>query len=112
MNGSSSRRKGADFERAMVHRFRKAMPCAEVRRGLQSRGGKEVADIDCPVFWPELKRGKKPNIRAALRQAIEAAPKGRIPISVVRDDRAEEIVTLLLDDFLDLVSEWWEMRKR
>lgn len=96
----------------MVHRFRDAMPDAEIRRGLQSRSGEEVADLDCPVFWPELKRGKKPNIRGALRQAIEAAPKGRIPIAVVRDDRAEEIVTLLLDDFLDLVSEWWVGRNR
>ena len=95
----------------MVHRFREAMPGAEVRRGLQSRG-EEVADLDCPVFWPELKRGKKPNIRGALKQAIEAAPEGRIPIAVVRDDHAEEIVTLLLDDFLDLVGEWWEARQR
>jgi len=83
-----------------------------VRRGLQSRGGEEVADLECPVFWPELKRGKKPNIRGALQQAIEAAPKGRIPIAVIRDDRAEEIVTLLLNDFLDLVSEWWELKER
>ncbi len=112
MSGAASRRKGARFERAMVHRFREVMPDAEVRRGLQSRGGDEVADVDCPVFWPELKRGKKPNIRGALRQAIKAAPKGRIPIAVVRDDRAEEIVTLLLDDFLDLVSEWWVGRNR
>jgi hypothetical protein len=112
MSGATSRRKGARFERDMVHRFREAMPDAEIRRGLQSRGGDEVADLDCPVFWPELKRGKKPNIRGALKQAIEAAPKGRIPIAVIRDDRAEEIVTLLLDDFLDLVAEWWELRKR
>lgn len=112
MSGATSRRKGARFERDMVHRFREAMPDAEIRRGLQSRGGDEVADLDCPVFWPELKRGKKPNIRGALKQAIEATPKGRIPIAVVRDDRAEEIVTLLLDDFLELVAEWWELRKR
>ena len=96
----------------MVHRFREAMPDAEIRRGLQSRSGEEVADLDCPVFWPELKRGKKPNIRAALRQAIEAAPKGRIPIAIIRDDHAEEIVTLLLDDFLEFVSEWWVGRNR
>ncbi len=87
------------------------MPGADVRRGIQCRG-EEVADVDCPVFWVEAKRGKKPNIRGALRQAIEAAPKGRIPIAVVRDDHAEEIVTLLLDDFLDLVGEWWEARQR
>ena len=112
MSGATSRRKGARFERELVHRFRDAMPEAEVRRGLQSRGGEEVADLDCPVFWPELKRGKKPNIRAALKQAIEAAPKNRIPIAVVRDDRAEAMVTLLLEDFLDLVSEWWVGRNR
>ena len=107
MSGATSRRKGARFERAMVHRFREAMPGAEVKRGLQCRG-EEVADVECPVFWVEAKRGKKPNIRAALRQAAQAAPKGRTPITVVRDDRAEAMVTLLLDDFLALVSAWWE----
>ena len=30
MSGAMSRRKGARFERAMVHRFREAMPNAEV----------------------------------------------------------------------------------
>ena len=107
MSGATSRRKGARFERELVHLFRAAMPGAEVRRGLQCRG-EEVADVECPVFWVEAKRGKKPNIRAALRQAMEAAPKGRMPITVVRDDRAEAMVTLLLDDFLALVSAWWE----
>jgi hypothetical protein len=43
---------------------------------------------------------------------IDTSPKGRLPIAVVRDDRADEIVTLLLDDFLDLVSEWWTGRHR
>ena len=110
MTGARSRRKGADYERALVHRFRDAMPGAEVRRGLQSRSGDEVADVEVPVFWVEAKRGKQPNIRAALRQAQAAAPKGRIPIAVVRDDRAEATVTLTLDDFLELVREWWEGR--
>ena len=109
MSGARSRRKGARFEREMVLRFREAMPGAEVRRGLQCRSGAEAADIDCPVFWPELKRGKKPHMRAALRPAIEASPDGRLPIAVVRDDRAAPTVTLLLDDFLDLVGEWWEL---
>jgi hypothetical protein len=110
MTGARSRRKGASYERALVHRFREVMPGAEIRRGLQSRSGEEVADVEVPVFWPELKRGKQPNIRAALRQAQAAAPKGRIPIAVVRDDRAEATVTLTLDDFLEFVREWWEGR--
>ncbi len=112
MGGNHSRRKGHDFERALVHVFREAMPGAEVRRGLQSRSGAEVADVDCPVFFPEAKRGKKPNVRAALAQALAAAPEGRIPLAVVRDDRAEPFVALRLDDFLELVRDWWTLRTR
>ena len=110
--GALSRRKGADWERALVHLFREAMPGAEVRRGLQSRGGEEVPDVDCPVFWLESKRGKKPNVRAALRQALGTAPQGRIPLAVIRDDRQEAFVALSLEDFLELVREWWEGRNR
>ena len=111
MSGMHSRRKGARFERELVWRFREVMPGAEVRRGLQSRGG-EVADVDCPVFWPEAKRGKQPNVRGALRQATNAAPPGRIPIAIIRDDRAEPFVALSLDDFLELVAEWWARRDK
>lgn len=109
MSGNHSRRKGRRFEQELVHRFREAMPGAEVRRGLQCRG-EEVADVDCPVFWVESKRGKKPNVRGALAQAVAAAPKGRIPIAVIRDDRQEPFAVLLLDDLLDLVGEWWLAR--
>ena len=112
MGGAHSRRKGATFERELVHLFRDAMPGAEVRRGLQSRSGDEVPDVDCPVFWPEAKRGHKPNVRGALKQAIDAAPQGRIPVAVIRDDRAAPFAVLQLDDFLDLVREWWELRQR
>ena len=112
MSGARSHRKGASYERELVHRFREAMPGADVKRGFQTRSGQEAADVECPVFWVESKRGKKPNMRGALAQAIEAAPEGRVPIAVVRDDRAEATVTLLLDDFLDLVREWWELRTR
>lgn len=110
--GALSRRKGRRFEQELVHSFRDAMPGADVRRGLQSRGGEEVADLDCPVFWIEAKRGRQPNVRRALRQAEEAAPQGRIPLAVIRDDRAEAFVALSLDDFLELVREWWAGRTR
>jgi hypothetical protein len=111
MNGAGARRKGADFERDMVHRFREAMPDAEVRRGLQSRSGSEVADVDVPCFWPELKRHKRTNPREALRQAIGTCPPGRWPIGVCKDDNEPAMVVMQLDDFLDLVREWWERRQ-
>jgi len=112
MSGAHSRRKGQEFERVIVHRFREVMPDANIRRGLQYRTGAEAPDVDCPVFWPELKRGKQPNIRAALRQATDAAPPGRIPIAVIRDDHAEAIVALSLDHFLEFVAEWWARRDK
>jgi len=51
-------------------------------------------------------------VRAALRQADTSTPQGRIPLTVIRDDRAESFVALSLDDFLELVREWWEARTR
>ena len=112
MGGMMSRRKGAAWERELVLMFREVMPGCEVRRGLQSRSGEEVADVDCPVFWIEAKRGRQPNVRSALRQAIAAAPPGRIPVAIIRDDRAEPFALLQLADFLDFVREWWEQRQR
>jgi hypothetical protein len=112
MSGAHSRRKGAAYERHLVQRFRKAMPGAQIRRGIQFRSGQEAPDVDCPVFWPEAKRGKQPNVRAALRQATEAAPPGRIPIAIIRDDRAAAFVALSLEDFLEFVAEWWNRREK
>lgn len=109
--GAMQRRKGHNFERELVKLFREAMPGAHIRRGLQTREGTEVADVECPVFWIEAKRGKKPNVRAALKQAIEQAPKGRIPTAIVKDDRAQGFAVMQLDDFLDLVREWWSNSK-
>lgn len=103
--GALSRRKGVRGERALVHLFREAMPGAVVRRGLQSRGTAEVADIDCPVFFPEAKTGRKPNVRAALAQARAAAPAGRIPLAVIHDDRAKPFVVMAHDTFVAFIGE-------
>jgi hypothetical protein len=108
--GRTNRRKGAAWERALVRRFRGAMPGAEIQRGLQSRGGDEVPDVDTPVFWLEAKHGKRPSVRNALDQARDDCPKGRMPIAVVKDDRKSALVAIELDDFLELVSEWWARR--
>lgn len=106
---SHSRTKGANFERDLVHRFREAMPGAEVRRGLQSRGA-EVADVEVPCFWVEAKAYKKARIQAAMDQAVAEAPPGKMAVVVSKDDRRPPLATLLLDDFLELVGEWWRRR--
>ncbi len=111
MNGRYSRRKGADFERALVHRFREAMPDADIRRGLQCRSGEEAPDVEVPCFWLEAKRHHKTNIMAAIRQAIADCPKGKFPLAVCKNDGELPVATMLLDDFLELIGEWWKARQ-
>ncbi len=117
MSGARSRRKGAANERRLAKRFAEVFPEEDVRRGLQyqNRFSREsVPDVVTPCFWVEAKVGAKPNPRAALKQAREDATKGKIPIAVIRDDGApdDEFVCIGLDDFLDLVGEWWERGSR
>ena len=101
MSGAHSRRKGAAFERELVHRFREVMPDAGIRRGLQCRSGEEASDVEVPCFWVEAKHHHRTNVRAAMR-----------PIAVCKDDHATPLVTMQLEDFLELVREWWERRDR
>lgn len=100
--GGRSLFKGKAFERELVQQLREALPGLEVKRGLQARSGKEAADVDAPPFWIEAKRGKKPNVRGALAQAVETAPKERIPLAVIRDDRSPAFAVLPLEHFLQI----------
>lgn len=110
--GSLSRRKGASFEREIVHRFAAVFGRERVRRGLQFRDGAECPDVATPCFWVECKRGRLTNPRAALAQALaDSAGKGLWPVAVCKDDRAEPFVVMSLDDFLELTGEWWASRQ-
>ena len=112
MGGKASRRKGHDWEREVVTRFRGVFGDNEVKRGLQARSGEEVPDVDLPCFWIECKRGQRTDIKAALEQAADAAPKGRLPLAVCKDDHRDPMIAMLLDDFIELVREWWKRSNR
>jgi len=100
--GRSSRRKGHDYERALATLMRSVWP--EARRGIgQARAGGDVPDVDGTPFWIEAKRGKRISIRAAYEQAVEAAD-GRVPVVVSREDRSPALVTMGLEDWLELVG--------
>lgn len=108
----NSRAKGAAYERELVRLFREAMPGATVKRGLQFRGAAEdkAADVECPVFWVESKRGRRPPVRAAIEQARrDSEGTGRVPIAVVRDDHAPAFVCIDLTHFLAMVEYIWEV---
>jgi hypothetical protein len=113
--GKLSRTKGANYERSLSKLFKEKMHGADIRRGLQFRGASKdvVADVENPIFWIECKRGIKPSVRGALKQAIADSDKtGKIPLAVIRDDKQPAFCVLLLDDFLEFVGEWWEMRSK
>ena len=108
MSGARSRNKGHNYERELVHLFREWFPHFDIRRGLgQTRDNSECPDVEMPHVWIEAKRGKKTNIKAALRQAMDAKDE-RIAVAVCRDDRDEATATLLLEDFMPMLCAWVE----
>lgn len=103
--GARSRRKGHDFEREIARRLRVIFPTS--RRGIQSRfGGKEGSDVLVPFFAIECKVGARPNIAAAMEQAIRDAAPTLWPTVISKRDREEPLVTMRLDDWLELVGAW------
>lgn len=103
----ASRDKGKRGERMTATELRKMFPeyAREIRRGWQSRFGSDEADIlGIPGFHLENKHGAKPNVRAALQQAIgDSSGRGLVPVAVIRDDRCEPFVVLRADDFWRLL---------
>lgn len=116
MGGRMSRSKGKRGERETVNEIKRAWPDTHPKRGWQAREGYDAPDVDgLRDFWIEVKTGKKPNIRAALQQAVEAEAaafaKGgfaRFPIAVIRDDREEPIVVLTWSNFLSIARPFVE----
>lgn len=108
MNGRSCRRKGHDFERLIARKLRPVFPGYDVRRGFQSRSGGEAPDVDVPCFWVECKREIKTNPKAALAQAVrDSEGKGNMPVAICKDDGGPITVTMLFEDFVEVLATWY-----
>lgn len=107
------REKGKRGEREVAQVFRRACPAmaADIKRGLQSRGGgAEVPDVTVPGLHVEVKLGKRPSMRAAYKQACDDKQGEVIPVAAIRDDRGQWMAVLALEDFAKLWSDsvrWW-----
>jgi len=111
MKGAACRRKGHDYEREIARLLAGIFGPENSRRGIQYRSGSEVPDVEVPAFWVECKRGRRTNIRAALVQASEACHAPKWLLAVCKDDNDRAVAAMYLDDFIDLVREWWTSRK-
>lgn len=108
---ASERRKGHDWEREVARKLRPIFGAAH--RGIQSREGDEAADVVVPRFHIECKAGRQHTIDGAMRQALAEAKPGLFPVVVsTRRDRRPATVTMTLEDWMELVSQWWKAVNR
>lgn len=112
--GRSARVKGATFERDLA-KYITENTNIDAKRGIgQTRsGGAEVSDVDIPIFHIEAKRQKRCRIKAAMQQAIEDSNiNGKIPVAITRDDRADTLCTMLLDDWIKLFNAYMDLNNK
>lgn len=75
----------------------------ETRRGQQYCGALGDADvIGLPCIHIECKRVEKLNISDAMKQSSLDAREGEIPVVMHRKNREDWLVTMKLDDWLEL----------
>lgn len=105
--GLASRMKGQRGEREIAailraHGF-------DARRGTQTRGGQEEADVvsSLPGYRLEVKRTERLNIWAAIQQCdddLDPADDDTVPVVVFRRNRSRWYACLPLEDFLKGVA--------
>jgi hypothetical protein len=71
-----------------------------------------VPDVDAGPLWVEAKHRKQVSPGAALEQAQKDAGKGRVPVAVIKKNRKRPYAVMDLEDFLELVGEWWARVER
>lgn len=104
---NKQREKGKRGERACAAELREALPelAADIMRGWQARLGSDAPDVLLPGYWLEVKSGRQPNPRQALRQAIEASNGRGTPLACIRDDRREPFAVIRWRDLTSLVGQ-------
>lgn len=100
----NSKAKGAAGERelALVLRFHGY----DARRGIQYCGANGDADvIGLPGIHIECKRVEKLNLQDAYDQSKRDARQGEIPTVMHRRNHCEWLVTMALDDWIEMYKE-------
>ena len=103
-----SRTKGKVWEREVARMFRAYFGGgALIKRGYQTRSGRDGADVEGTPFWIECKHQRNCTPEAALVQAEEAssgAGDKRTSIAVCKSHRGKPFVVIRLDRFLSLAG--------
>jgi hypothetical protein len=108
--GKMERDKGARFEREVAVDLRPIFPRA--RRGYQRFTGQDEPDVaEVPPFWIECRHRKKVSALTVLKLAeksiADRGAKGKMPVAVTKVDRDVAMVSMRLDDWLEVIEAWW-----
>ena len=101
----NSRNKGKTGELEIASRLREyGYDC---RRGQQFSGINGDADVvGLPHVHLEIKRVERLNLEDAMSQSKRDAREGEKPVVMHRKNRCEWLVTMRLDDWMELYKEW------
>lgn len=107
--GKSSQRKGADGERELANLIRD-MWGYEVKRGQVFNHQSDMVGLK--GIHPEVKRVERLNIHKAMEQSRAEAEKRRdgIPCVFHRINREGWLVTMDLENFMDMYGAWYDER--
>lgn len=101
----NSRQKGKRGEIEFSHKLRDYG--YEARRGVQYNGADGSADVvGLPGIHCEVKRVERLNIEDAMAQSKRDAREGELPAVFHRKNHCEWLVTMRLDDWIQLYREW------
>lgn len=103
--GKMQREKGKRGERELARKFQEyGYPG---RRGQQYCGAGGDADVvGLPGIHVECKRVERLDLLGAMDQAAHDAQAGELPAVFHRKDRSRWLVTMSLDDWMELYREW------
>lgn len=101
----NSKRKGKAGELEIARKLKEHG--FDARRSVQYCGTEGDADvIGLPGIWCEIKRVEKLNISTAMAQAVRDT-KGDYPTVFHRKNNEGWLVTMRLDDWLEIYKEWF-----
>lgn len=102
---TNSRAKGAAGERELARKLREYG--YEARRGQQYSGASGDADVvGLDGIHIECKRNERLNVYDAISQSKRDARQGEKPTVMWRKNNAEWLVTMRLEDWIELYREW------
>lgn len=105
----NSRQKGARAERELAKKLRDHG--YECRRGQQYSGANGDADVvGLDGVHIECKRVERLNLDDAVAQSVRDARKSETPVVMHRKNNCEWLVTMRLDDWIELYREWSESK--